>query len=91
MGHKKWFELIGMNCLSLPFTAHNNVLYRMIQINVLYTMHIIIMLFVFYRNKFYTVFNGTSTRSAARYWNNAKCFLLVVFSRSWKQLLLEII
>ena len=39
------------------------------------------MLFVLYSNKFYTVFNETCARSAARDCNNAKRFLLA-FSRS---------
>ena len=40
------------------------------------------MLFLLYSNKFYTVFSDTSTRLAARDWNNAKRFL-VAFSQSW--------
>ena len=46
------------------------------------------MLFVPYSNKFYTVFNDTSTRSAARYWNNARRFS-VGFSRSWNRFYLK--
>ena len=44
----------------------------------------VIMLFVLYSNKFFTVFNDSCTRSAARDWNNAKRFL-VAFSQSWNR------
>ena len=47
-----------------------------------------IMLFALYSNKFYTVFNDTCTRSAARYWNDAKHFL-IAFSRSWNRFYLK--
>ena len=47
------------------------------------------MLFVFYSNRFYIVFNDICTRSAARYWNNARCFL-VAFSQSWKRFYLKL-
>ena len=50
-------------------------------------MHII-MLFVLYSNKFFTVFNDSWTRLAARDWNNVKGFL-VVFSQSWNRLYLK--
>ena len=46
------------------------------------------MLFVLYSNKFFTVFNGSCTRSAAIDWNNAKCFL-VDFSESWNRFYLK--
>ena len=52
--------------------------------NCCYAMYMIIMLLVLYSNKFYTVFNYIRTRSAARYWNNAKHFL-VAFSRNWNK------
>ena len=42
------------------------------------------MLFVLYSNKFFTVFNGSCTRPAARDRNNAKHFL-VAFSQSWNR------
>ena len=50
-------------------------------------MHIIT-LFVLYSNKFFTVFNDSCTRSAARDWNNAKRFL-VAFSQSWNRFYLK--
>ena len=48
----------------------------------------IIILFVLYSNKIFTVFNGSCTRSAARDWNNVKCFL-VAFSQSWNRFYLK--
>ena len=42
------------------------------------------MLFVLYSNNFFTAFNDSCTRSAARDWNNAKRFL-VAFSQSWNR------
>ena len=42
------------------------------------------MLFVLYSNNFFTAFNDSRTRSAARDWNNAKRFL-VAFSQSWNR------
>ena len=69
--HIKWFELIELNYLLLPFKAQYGL---QILIDVLNTMYIIIMLFELYSNKFYTVFNDTFTRSAARYWNTSKRF-----------------
>ena len=42
------------------------------------------MLFVLYRNKFFTVFNDSCTRSAAKDWNIARRFL-VAFSQSWNR------
>ena len=47
-----------------------------------------VMLFVLYSNKFFTVFNGSCTRSAAKDWNNAKHFL-VAFSQSWNRFYLK--
>ena len=46
------------------------------------------MLFVLYSNTFFTVFNDSCTRSAARDWNNAKRFL-VAFSQSWNRFYLK--
>ena len=48
----------------------------------------IIMLLVLDSNKFFTVFNNSCTRSAARDWNNAKRFL-VAFSQSWNKFYLK--
>ena len=48
----------------------------------------IILLFVLYNNNFFTVFNDSCTRSAARDWNNAKRFL-VAFSQSWNRFYLK--
>ena len=49
----------------------------------------IIVLFVLYSNKFFTVFNDSCTRPAARdWWNNAKHFL-VAFSQSWNRFYLK--
>ena len=48
----------------------------------------IIMLFILYTNKFFTVFNEGCTRSAARDWNNAIHFL-VAFSQSWNRFYLK--
>ena len=45
-------------------------------------------LFILYSNKFYNVFNDTSTRSALRDWNNGKRFLIAL-SRSWSRLYLK--
>ena len=50
--------------------------------------YIIVILFVLYSNKFYTVVNDTCTRLAVRDLNNAKRFL-VAFSRSWNRLCLK--
>ena len=47
-----------------------------------------IMLSVTYSNKFFTVFNDSCTRSAARDWNNTKHFL-VAFSQSWNRFYLK--
>ena len=47
------------------------------------------MLFVLYSNKFFTVFNDSCTRSAARDWNNAKRFL-VAFSQRWNRFCLKL-
>ena len=46
------------------------------------------MLLVLDSNKFFTVFNDSCTRSAARDWNNAKRFL-VAFSQSWNRFYLK--
>ena len=46
------------------------------------------MLLVLDSNKFFTVFNNSCTRSAARDWNNAKRFL-VAFSQSWNKFYLK--
>ena len=46
------------------------------------------MLLVLDSNKFFTVFNNSCTRSAARDWNNAKRFL-VAFSQSWNRFYLK--
>ena len=45
-------------------------------------------LFVLDSKKFFTVFNDSCTRSAARDWNNAKRFL-VAFSQSWNRFYLK--
>ena len=46
------------------------------------------MLFVLYSNKFFTVFDGSCTRSAAADWNNAKRFV-IAFSQSWNRFYLK--
>ena len=69
-----------MNCLLLPSIAR----YWLQITDVLNTMYIIIMLFILYSDKLYTVFNDTCTRSAARYRNDSERFL-VAFSRSWNK------
>ena len=57
-------------------------------IDVLYTLYVIIMFFVLYSNRFYTVFNDTCTRSGARY-RNIALGSLVVFSESWNRFYLK--
>ena len=47
-----------------------------------------IMLFLIYSNKFFTAFNDSCTRSAARDWNNTKRFS-VAFSQSWDRFYLK--
>ena len=48
----------------------------------------IIMLFVLYSKKFFTVFNNSCTMPVARDWNNAERFL-VAFSQSWNRFYLK--
>ena len=48
----------------------------------------IIILFVLYSNSFFTVFNDSCTRSAARDWINAKK-ILFAFSQIWNRFCLK--